>query len=156
MDNYLSNLPNTWLDDKREIYERCVSGEATYLELFEELPIQTALRILKRYLNYSDFNTFSAMWDENAYISINDLLAIIPKPGETLYTSNQIIRNADQLSLKNIILTTNTIEDNIDYENSGDGEDRYDANAKSLNKLANNTPTVYSELEDIISNARSI
>ena len=149
MDNYLSNLPNTWLDDKRQLYQQCISGEATYLELFEELPIQTVLRILKRYLNYNDYNTFSMLWDESASISIDELLAIIPKPGETLYTSTQIIRDADQLSLKNIILNTNFIEDNIDYENLGGGEDRYDSSAESLNKLANSSPTVYSELGKI-------
>lgn len=51
MTNYVKNLPDTWLEDNKVLYDKCKNGSATYTQLFEVLPIYTRKRILAQYLN---------------------------------------------------------------------------------------------------------
>ena len=52
--NYVDALNPTWIEDNLELYNNCVSGLATYEDLFNELPNYTTKRILKTYLNNYD------------------------------------------------------------------------------------------------------
>ena len=57
MTDYVKNLPETWLDDNKELYEKCKDSQAKYYDLFDALPTYTRKRILIQYLNnYEDTN----------------------------------------------------------------------------------------------------
>lgn len=57
MTDYVKNLPETWLDDNKELYEKCKDSQAKYYDLFDALPAYTRKRILIQYLNnYEDAN----------------------------------------------------------------------------------------------------
>lgn len=57
MTDYVKNLSETWLDDNKELYEKCKDSQAKYYDLFDALPTYTRKRILIQYLNnYEDTN----------------------------------------------------------------------------------------------------
>ena len=63
----------TWADDNKDLYDRCVDGTATYEDLFDIMPTYTTRRIVKTYLNNydsSDIDTLiSSLESFNNYVS---------------------------------------------------------------------------------------
>ena len=55
MTHYLRTETNkTWVEDNKELYNKCVDESATYEDLFDIMPIYTRKRIVKQYLNNYD------------------------------------------------------------------------------------------------------
>lgn len=54
MTNYVKGLSPTWLDDNKELYDKCKNSTATYDDLFDIIPLYTRKRILIQYLNNYD------------------------------------------------------------------------------------------------------
>jgi len=155
MDNYLSNLPTTWLEDNLELYNKCVSEEATYVDLFSELPAKTVLRILKRYLNSSDFDKFTNIWDAKSLISVEDLLALIPKPGESIPTVKQLLKLTDDINTRRILLNKNYIIENPD-QLIDDTIQSYSIELGSFISFSSNSESVYNELDKISKAMREV
>ena len=82
MVNYSKSLPDTWLDDNKELYEKCKNGEAKYYELFDVLPEYTRKRILVQYLNnydnadIDDINSSLSKFQEYIDARIDELMAL--------------------------------------------------------------------------------
>ena len=54
MTNYVKGLSSTWLDDNKDLYDKCKDGDAKYYDLFNAIPEYTRKRILTQYINGSD------------------------------------------------------------------------------------------------------
>lgn len=48
---YLNNLEDSWLEDNKDLYDKCIMKTADYKDLFDALPYETMKRIIKQYLN---------------------------------------------------------------------------------------------------------
>ena len=98
MTNYVKNLPDTWLEDNKVLYDKCKNGSATYTQLFEVLPIYTRKRILAQYLNNynnSDIGSIASSLNKfNNYIqnrtdeNINTELKNINKAMRNVFASH--------------------------------------------------------------------
>ena len=107
MTKYIQEIGPTWLADHEELYNKCMDGTATYLDLFDELPMKTCLRIIRSYLNSHGYMDLAALWDPDSVITKADLAkleATIKASGDSTYNSN----------IKNLLLDT-------DYVASVDG-----------------------------------
>ena len=114
MSHYIEEAGPTWLEDNSELYEKCKSGIADYKDLFEHLPLQTVLRILKKYLSSDNYVKLSEKWDSSHLISIDDLLAIVPKDAsELLPTYQELLNRTEDQNQKSLILNTNYVLDNL-------------------------------------------
>ena len=114
MSHYIEDAGPTWLEDNSELYEKCKSGIADYKDLFEHLPLQTVLRILKKYLSSDNYVKLSEKWDSNHLISIDDLLAIVPRDAsELLPTYEELLNRTEDQNQKSLILNTNYVLDNL-------------------------------------------
>lgn len=114
MSLYVNEAGPTWIEDKKILYDNCKNGTATYEVLFNELPMKTVLRILKKYLNAYDYAKLSQMWDETGLISIEDILALIPRDGSNPPSSAELNSRTDDQNQKTLLLDTNYIYDNLD------------------------------------------
>ena len=82
MVNYVKTLPDTWITDNKDLYDKCIDGTAKYPDLFDVIPEYTRKRILIQYLNNydnSDINVINAsLTNFQAYIDarIDDIIAI--------------------------------------------------------------------------------
>ena len=63
MADYINEVGTQWLADYSLLYNKSRSGIATYEDLFDELPIQTVMRILKAYLNARGYCELVSIWD---------------------------------------------------------------------------------------------
>ena len=63
MADYINEVGTQWLADYSLLYNKCRYGVATYEDLFDELPIQTVMRILKVYLNARGYCELVSIWD---------------------------------------------------------------------------------------------
>ena len=66
MTKYIYDVGITWIDDKLELYNKCVNGNATYMDLFDEIPIRAILRILRIYLNIHGYIALAQCWDPDS------------------------------------------------------------------------------------------
>ena len=150
MDDYLAGLPVTWLDDHLELYNKCVSGEATFVDLFDELPVKTNLRIIKRYLNAYDFMRFSELWDNSETLKIEEILAIIKKNGEKPLKYSELKAIPQDQNTKAILLNTNYILEDLDYETSNVVEDYTDALSQFIKYITSrDDPNLVNEVNKI-------
>ena len=56
MINYLDTVGLDWADVNRDLYNKCINGNATYIDLFSIMPLETRKRIIKQYLNNFDIS----------------------------------------------------------------------------------------------------
>lgn len=61
MMSYIESLDPDWITTKQPLYNACVAGTATYLDLFEELPKETIQRILTWYISNYDETDLSIL-----------------------------------------------------------------------------------------------
>lgn len=65
---YLDEVGETWFDDNKDLYDKCMDLSATYEDLFDALPEYTKYRIIKTYLNnYDDTDIHTLSGDLNAF-----------------------------------------------------------------------------------------
>jgi hypothetical protein len=67
MMSYIESLDPDWITKKKALYDSCIAGSATYLDLFEELPKETIERIFRWYINNyddTDLSTLSSSLNE--------------------------------------------------------------------------------------------
>ena len=82
MTNYVKNLPETWLEDNKQLYQKCKDGDAKYYDLFDALPEYTRKRILIQYLNnyedvdINDINSSLVKFQEYIDARIDEVIAI--------------------------------------------------------------------------------
>lgn len=110
--SYINTVGPTWIDDNRELYEKCKSGEATYVDLIDNLPIKTVARIIKKYLNSHDYLELSSLWDETHITSLEQILALVPRDGVIPTNAELSARKSDR-NTRAVLATTNNIIDNI-------------------------------------------
>ena len=71
--NYITTIGPTWLDDNKELYNKCLNATATLDDLYDIIPLYTRKRIIKQYLNNYDIDkldTLSTSLEEfNTYIA---------------------------------------------------------------------------------------
>jgi len=75
MTEYISKVGITWIDDKLSLYELCKNNSATYIDLFDELPLKTVLRILRSYLNMHGYIALAQCWDPDSAQTKMDVAA---------------------------------------------------------------------------------
>lgn len=54
MKNYIDTIGPNWLEENKELYNKCMAGIATYKDLFDLMPKYTTKRILNQYVNNYD------------------------------------------------------------------------------------------------------
>ena len=98
MNSYINYISPTWADDNEELYNNCLSGTATYTDLFDILPQYTRNRIILTYLNNYDNSNLedycNSLSDFQDYINsrtdvqINTELASISKAMREVFISH--------------------------------------------------------------------
>ena len=76
MVDYVKSLGTSWLVDHEDLYWKCKRGTATYIDLFDELPTKTSLRIIRAYLNSHGYIDLAILWDPESSVTKADLAAI--------------------------------------------------------------------------------
>lgn len=115
---YIEDVGPTWVDDNKALYEACKAGTATYIDLFDVLPMKTCLRICRSYLNSHGYLDLAALWDPNSPLTKLDLAALEKSikisGGQTNYDD----------SVKTLLLDTDYVSsvsgystDNSNYKN---------------------------------------
>ena len=122
MTQYVQDMGETWLIDNELLYEKCKSGEATYLDLFDELPMKTCLRIIRSYLNSHGYMDLAILWDPDSSLTKLDL-AVMEKNATNKANLGTYNLGYDE-SVRNILLDTeylasveNYDENNTTYKN---------------------------------------
>ena len=76
MTKYIKDQGPTWLEDHYELYKACKRGQVGYMELFDELPMKTSLRIIRAYLNSHGYIDLAILWDPESPLTKLDLKKI--------------------------------------------------------------------------------
>ena len=105
MSNYIAdNAGIDWVVENEALYNKCKSGEATYIDLFDALPLRTNLRIIKAYLNSHGYLDLAVLWDPDSDITKADLAAL-----EAAISDNQD-------NVKNLLLDNDYVSSVPDYD----------------------------------------
>lgn len=72
MMNYIESVGSSWLDDNEQLYNQCKNSTATYVDLFDILPVYTRRRILKQYLSNYNEELCKTLSELENYISNRD------------------------------------------------------------------------------------
>ena len=100
MTDYVEKVGPTWLMDNLELYTKCVLSKATYEDLFDVLPIETVMRIIKKYLNSHGYCDLISIWDPSQItVDVLSDLAIQEAllNGKDPYMANTIVLDTDYL-----------------------------------------------------------
>ena len=107
MSDYINSVGPTWLIDNTALYNKCKAGLATYEDLFDALPIQTVMRIIKTYLNSHGYCDLVSIWDpEQITAEVLSSLAV----EEAMAKGETINPNAT------VVIDNNYLLDNSSYE----------------------------------------
>ena len=75
MTTYVTTVGTSWASDHQELYENCKAGTADYIDLFDELPMKTCLRIFRSYLNRYGYIDLASIWDPESPLTKLDVAA---------------------------------------------------------------------------------
>ena len=117
MTKYIQEAGPNWLSDNLELYEACKSGSATYMDLFDHLPMKTALRIIRAYLNSHGYIDLAVLWDPDAVLTKLDLAAIEKAAKENIASDSYSSKTYDE-AIKAMLLDTDYITSLPDYDAS--------------------------------------
>ena len=76
MTKYIYDAGVDWTINNKELYDKCKNGTATYVDLFDALPMKTCLRIFRSYINSHGYLDLAILWDPDSELTKNDVLNI--------------------------------------------------------------------------------
>lgn len=96
MTKYIYDVGTDWVVENKALYGKCKSGKATYVDLFDALPMKTCLRIFRSYINSHGYLDLAILWDPESELTKNDIINIeeqLKENGDTnTATYNENIR----------------------------------------------------------------